>query len=264
MKKYIFITVLSFLTLFLNLDSLADEPIKALENQRANRILFVGNSYLYYNDSLHNHVRRMAAERFPENAKLSVYKSATIGGSKLSHHNLHYLMGTENIGVKRNFELVILQGGSSEPLSEDSRQAFYHQVEEKAGIIRAKGSEIALYMTHAYVEPHKASDSNMINLIKRTYLKAGDDNNILVIPVGLAFARAYERYPDLRLHKVFDGSHPSLLGTYLAACVVFASIFNSSSVGLTYDYFDTISDDNKIVLQDIADKTVADFYSRQD
>jgi hypothetical protein len=28
------------------------------------RVLFIGNSYLYYNDSLHNHVKRMASERF--------------------------------------------------------------------------------------------------------------------------------------------------------------------------------------------------------
>ena len=26
------------------------------------RVLFIGNSYLYYNDSLHNHVERMAQE----------------------------------------------------------------------------------------------------------------------------------------------------------------------------------------------------------
>ena len=25
------------------------------------RVLFIGNSYLYYNDSLHNHVKRMAS-----------------------------------------------------------------------------------------------------------------------------------------------------------------------------------------------------------
>ena len=30
------------------------------------KVLFVGNSYLYYNDSLHNHVKRMAFERFPD------------------------------------------------------------------------------------------------------------------------------------------------------------------------------------------------------
>jgi hypothetical protein len=28
------------------------------------KILFIGNSYLYYNDSVHNHVKRMLIERY--------------------------------------------------------------------------------------------------------------------------------------------------------------------------------------------------------
>ena len=39
----------------------AADPIQAIPQ----RVLFVGNSYLYYNDSLHNHVERMAMERHP-------------------------------------------------------------------------------------------------------------------------------------------------------------------------------------------------------
>ena len=91
---------------------LASVSVESLDNKNPNRILFVGNSYLYYNDSLHNHVNRMAAERFPERAELTIYKSATIGGSTLSHHNLDHLLDSKNIGVTDNFELVILQGGS--------------------------------------------------------------------------------------------------------------------------------------------------------
>ena len=30
------------------------------------RILFVGNSYLYYNDSVHNHVERMLIEHYED------------------------------------------------------------------------------------------------------------------------------------------------------------------------------------------------------
>ena len=33
--------------------------VKQLKVTSPQRLLFVGNSYLYYNDSLHNHVRRM-------------------------------------------------------------------------------------------------------------------------------------------------------------------------------------------------------------
>ena len=58
--------------------------IKPSKNLKADRILFVGNSYLYYNDSLHNHVKRMVQEKFPKRKKLLSYKSSTIGGSRLA------------------------------------------------------------------------------------------------------------------------------------------------------------------------------------
>ena len=118
MKKCISQIMWAILSLSTIAYALDGPTVKALDNLELNRILFVGNSYLYYNDSLHNHVRRMAEEKFPERADLFKYKSSTIGGSKLKHHDLDHLLDSQNIGVKKNFELVILQGGSSEPLSD--------------------------------------------------------------------------------------------------------------------------------------------------
>ena len=234
--------------------------VKSLKGLKPNRILFVGNSYLYYNDSLHNHVKRMAAEKFPERAKLVSYKSSTIGGSRLAHHNLDHLLDSKNIGVRKNFELVILQGGSMEPLSKKSRRQFHEQAGKMIDKITASGGKAALYMTHAYVKPHKKYAPGMINDIKSTYIKAGNDNEALVIPVGLAFEMAYRIKPGIKLHKEFDGSHPSLLGTYLAANVVFATLFKTSPIGLEYNYFDTISDEDRDFLQKIATATVAEFF----
>ena len=68
------------------------------------RVLFVGNSYLYYNDSLHNHVERMAMERYPNKPGGFAFTSATIGGVKLKHHNINWLLSTENIGL--NLSLI--------------------------------------------------------------------------------------------------------------------------------------------------------------
>ena len=45
------------------------------------KILFVGNSYLYYNDSVHNYTERLLIEYYEDEE--IVTKSATIGGSKL-------------------------------------------------------------------------------------------------------------------------------------------------------------------------------------
>ena len=41
-----------------------DAIVKGLENKSPERLLYIGNSYLYYNDSLHNHVRRMLEEAY--------------------------------------------------------------------------------------------------------------------------------------------------------------------------------------------------------
>ena len=91
------------------------------------RVLFVGNSYLYYNDSLHNHVKRMASERFSRMASRDFqYKSATIGGARLQHHDIEWLLTPGKIGVDRPFQAVIMQGGSFEPLTADTKGLRRH------------------------------------------------------------------------------------------------------------------------------------------
>jgi len=112
------------------------------------------------------------------------------------------------------------------------------------------------------VEPHELFDPDMTGKIMRTYVSVGNELHALVIPVGLAFWLAYERRPDIELHKAFDGTHPSLLGTYLAACVVYQSIYGKSAVGIDYDYFGAISKEDAEFLRRIADETVREFLAR--
>jgi hypothetical protein len=66
--------------------------------------------------------------------------------------------------------------------------------------------------------------------------------------------------PMIQLHKDYDGTHPSLLGTYLAACVVFSSITNKSPQDIEYNYYGSINDADKEFLQRIAHETVENFY----
>ena len=66
--KYIatFILSLSFSMLYSESFDFLEAEVLSLKNSNPERILFVGNSYLYYNDSLHNHLRRMAEEMNPK------------------------------------------------------------------------------------------------------------------------------------------------------------------------------------------------------
>ena len=221
--------------------------------------LFIGNSYLYYNDSLHNHFKRIVKERNP-NFNVRGIKSATISGARLEHHNLDHLLKPMAIGFVEKFDLVILQGGSGESLTPENRNSFSKKVKEYIDKIKSMDSKAALYMIPSYVRPHKNYDPKLMRIIEDMYVKAGQRNNVLVIPVGLAFENAYKKIPNIKLHKS-DGTHPNLLGTYLAACVVYASVYKESPIGILYDYFGSIRSEDKLFLQEIAHETVVEFIN---
>ena len=71
----------------------------------------------------------------------------------------------------------------------------------------------------------------MERAIEAAYGTVGDDLGIDVAPVGAAWAAARVEHPEIDLWQP-DGSHPSAAGTYLAACVLYATIFGASPEGL--------------------------------
>jgi hypothetical protein len=73
----------------------------------------------------------------------------------------------------------------------------------------------------------------MTQQLAAEYIRVGKENNALVVPAGLAFAQSMAKRPDLNLY-VADKRHPSLMGTYLAACTVVASVYKTNPVGLKY------------------------------
>ena len=75
------------------------------------KILFVGNSYLYYNDSVHNHVENLLREHY-ENESV-VTKLTAIGGSKLQHHSIDQILNYKNFNLDKPVGKIIFQGGSS-------------------------------------------------------------------------------------------------------------------------------------------------------
>jgi hypothetical protein len=102
-----------FLVILLSNQLLAEYP---------KRILFVGNSYLYYNDSVHNHVERMLIEHYDDEDIIT--KSATIGGSRLNNHNIEHLLDYTNLQLDRQIDLLIMQGGSKEVTTSELKSIF--------------------------------------------------------------------------------------------------------------------------------------------
>lgn len=188
-------------------------------------LLFVGNSYSYFNNSLHNHVRSMAHAADPETRK-GVFKSVTISGGILSDH----AAGLPAMLKSRKWDVVVLQGQSTEPLPSNPRRAdrFMGALRQYDQWIRETGAKTVLYMTWAF-----RGRMAMSGQLAQAYVVAGNEIGALVVPVGLAFERAIKVQPDLALHHA-DNMHPSMAGTYLASCVFYAALYGKSPVGNAY------------------------------
>jgi len=220
-------------------------PINA---EQPKNILFIGNSYLYYNNSVHNYVELMLREYYASDIET---KLSAIGGSRLHHHNIDHLLDFKNLNLDQQIDLLIMQGGSAQVTTKKNQDEFINTAKDYAKKAQNLGIHTALYMTHAYTKADSRYEPNLIEKIKTTYYSAGEASNSIVIPVGLAYEIAYAARPNIKLHHV-DGTHPGPLGTYLAAATVLASITKESPVGIEFNYYDSISDDERAFLQEIA------------
>ena len=72
--KYILLSIFIFSNFLFS----SEVQVTGLKNKNPERVLYIGNSYLYYNDSLHNHVRRMLEEFYANEIDTSNYKLVTI------------------------------------------------------------------------------------------------------------------------------------------------------------------------------------------
>ena len=235
--------LLGLTTLLLPAWSLADSP---------QSILFVGNSYFYYNDGLHHHLKQLLEAAQAQQSRSVVYKSATIGGARLDHHPIEWLTAPGRLGVTKPFDVVILAGNSTEALRPASRERFRQTAIAFDRTIRARGSQTVLYMTPAHVAPSRHAKPGHQQDIADMYQSVGQEIDAKVLPVGLAFAESYKRRPDILLHNAHDGSHPSLYGTYLAACVLLAQLYGLNPIGNTYSAHGQVPHDVMTHLQQVA------------
>jgi hypothetical protein len=98
-----------------------------------------------------------------------------------------------------------------------------------------------------------ASYARMQSAIDDGYLTIAREQHVAVAPVGFAWSRAVDQDARSGLWQD-DGSHPAAKGTYLAACVFYASIFRQSPLGLTY--YAGLTGDEEAQMQRIAADTV--------
>jgi len=232
------------------------------------RALFVGNSFSFFNDGVHNHLGALIRSAGEWERGRHRYRLQTLSGARMLEHRAVI----NNILDESNpWPTVILQGHSNEPIVADDQEAF---VKATASFVKSlKKNKITpiLFMTWAY-----ENAPEMTLPLAEAYTKVGNRLNVQVVPVGLAFSHVRQMAPDISLYTADvlgvnkngdvtyrrDIKHPSRAGTYLAACVFYASFFKKSPQGLPYH--GDLEASVALQIQSLAWETVSDFYTWQD
>lgn len=259
-------------TLLMPLPALAQAPSKPTVEKlegAPKAFLFVGNSFFYYNNSMHSQVLAMIRTADKENAQKYRATSATISGSGLNWHDMaaylkpgsgmasYSFVGDNEVrfnNFDKPFDAVIMNDCSQCPVHPQLSGLFHEYAKKHSDTIRAHGAQPVLFMTWAYEDKPE-----MTQQLAEQYTKAGNDNKALVIPAGLAFAKALSKRPDLVLYEK-DKRHPSKLGTYLGAATAFAALTGKSPVGNPATA--GLDPETANFLQSVAWETVQEYYKK--
>ncbi len=202
-------------------------------------LLWVGNSFFYYNNSMHNFVLGFARADKNDTARAT---SLTISGSGIDWHDVSAYLKPGLLGrysfvgdnelifnkAGRQYDGVVLMDCSQCPIHPQLGPVFHKYAKKHVRTIRKAGAEPIFFMSWAYKDKPEMTEE-----LAKAYSKAGQDNRARVIPAGLAFAAAVKARPELELYQR-DKRHPSLAGTYLAAATTYATVYGKSPVGSSF------------------------------
>jgi hypothetical protein len=203
-------------------------------------LLWVGNSYFYFNNSMHGHLGGLLNAGGVRGIRQT---SVTISGAGLDWHDMgsHFKPGngmlrysftpTNDVAFnqfERAYDMVLMMDCSQCPIHPKLQQAFHDTAKNHAAAVRQAGAEPVLFLSWAYQDKPE-----MMQQLADEYLKVGRANGMRVVPAGPAFAASTAKRPDINLWAP-DKRHPSLAGTYLGAAVVMSSLFKKSPVGNSY------------------------------
>lgn len=222
-------------------------------------VLFIGNSYIYSNDL--PAMLRQVALSLGDTVNTSMVAP---GGQTLMGHA--DAPATLAAIASQAWDYVVLQEQSqlgALPTSE----GFTDVAAASLAYTMQGSSECAypvFYMTwgrkfgdapNCTWYPPVCTYAGMQQELRNNYTQLALDNEGYVSPVGVAWQQVRAQHPGIELYQP-DESHPSVAGTYLAACVFYCTLFRQSCVGASFT--STVPPANAAVLQAIASSTVLD------
>lgn len=220
MRKIIYILVFIALSAF-------------VQAQDTTKVLFIGNSITYFNNMPQTF--EAIANSKGDTTAVTVYAP---GGTGFVNH-----VTDPNVFARfreGNWDYIVLQPGSNEspgysyPINQTLSRARILQ----DSIYKYNPCVKILFYEISYgVWGNSSADlvtyNNTMSLIRTNLTYLADSTQTFFAPVGEAFHAAWNQDQNNLLWGAFGDIHPNAKGSYIAACVFYATIFQKTSRGST-------------------------------
>ncbi len=200
------------------------------------RMLFIGNSFTTRNDlpTLLSVIAKAGKGITIESKVISA------GGASLRRH---WNAGAASTITSAKWDYVVFQEQSTLPVKNSNR--FHENVREFVPAMKESGAKMVLFMTWA-----RKNEPENQSLLTDSYNKIGKEIGASVVPVGTAWQKLVAKHDKPVLHAA-DGSHPTIAGSYLAACTFYTTLFGGDPTKFETDV-GNLSDEERKLLQRIA------------
>ncbi len=181
------------------------------------KVLFIGNSF-----TARNNVPELIAQLAASRGQQLQHRLISAGGASL---RMHWNKGDAQQAIQETrYDYVVLQEQSTLPVKNPVRMHENIRLFDEA--IKGAGAKTALYLTWARQNAPETQET-----ITKAYTAIGEELGAKVVPVGVAWQNFLRKHKQPVLHDQ-DQSHPTLAGSYLAACVFLAVLFGESPIGM--------------------------------
>lgn len=192
------------------------------------RVLFVGNSYIYYN----NLIQMVSLLSDSMDTKLICTKT-TVGGAHLGEHwtGLRGL-NSKKLIEKNRYDIVVIQDNSMWPIEHADSLQWYGA--KFCSLIKLRGARPFVYNTWSRKKTPQTQAK-----INQSYGQLAKTCGAGIVPAGNCFQEIIQLKPEWELYHS-DGSHPSYLGTFVAA-MAFVKAFTGKvpeRVPTVFNYYD--------------------------
>jgi hypothetical protein len=187
-------------------------------------VLFVGNSFTYYNDGVDYHLQKMLRADASSDSIIYTCQKVAVGSYTLEAH--YGDQATLTMIKSKKWTTVVLQEQSTRPINSP---ALFLEFATKLDVeIKKQDAKTVLYMTWA-----PKDQPTDITELATSYNYVGTQINASVVPVGNVWEYMRTTYPNINLY-ISDNKHPTLSGTFATVCVFYSYLFGKNPVDNTY------------------------------